>query len=77
MVRMRPRQLTPATGLRQAFTSNALIQLGTREAMATTPVGLGKSRPSFPRVAEYSNPGLEDGSPSGKMPKLQCILECP
>jgi hypothetical protein len=24
-----------------------------------------------PRVAEYSNPGLEDGSPSGKMSKLE------
>ncbi len=37
---------------------------------ATTPLGL--SRP-FPRVAEYSNPGLIDETLSGfKMPKLQC-----
>jgi hypothetical protein len=46
------------------------IRLGTRGDSATTPVGLGNSPPSFPRVAEYSNPGLEDGSPAGIMFKL-------
>jgi hypothetical protein len=35
------------------------------------PVGVGALAALFPRVAEYSNPGLEDGSPSGKMSKLQ------
>jgi hypothetical protein len=37
---------------------------------ATTPVGVGELAAVFTRVAEYSNPGLEDGSPSGKMSKL-------
>jgi len=37
--------------------------------LATTPLGLANS-PAVPRVAEYGNPGLEDGSPSGKMSKL-------
>ncbi len=31
-------------------------------------VGLGNSLAVSPRVAEYSNPGLEDGSPSGTCP---------
>jgi hypothetical protein len=34
------------------------------------PVGVGELAAVFPRVAEYSNPGLEDGSPSGKIFKL-------
>jgi len=34
------------------------------------PVGVGELAARVPRVAEYSNPGLEDGSPSGKMSKL-------
>jgi hypothetical protein len=34
------------------------------------PVGVGELGVAFPRVAEYSNPGLEDGSPSGKCPIL-------
>jgi len=29
------------------------------------PVGVGELSAVFPRVAEYSNPGLEDASPSG------------
>ncbi len=33
--------------------------------MATTPVGLGDSLAFFPRVAEYSNPGLEDRISAG------------
>ena len=39
------------------------------QSNATTPLGLANS-PAVPRVAEYGNPGLEDGSPSGKMSKL-------
>jgi len=31
------------------------------------PVGVGELAARVPRVAEYSNPGLEEGSPSGKM----------
>jgi hypothetical protein len=38
-----------------------------RQAFATTPLGLRDSGVVFPRVAEYSNPGLEDGSPSGNV----------
>jgi hypothetical protein len=34
------------------------------------PGGVGKLAALFPRVAEYSNPGLEDESPSGKLSKL-------
>jgi len=34
------------------------------------PVGVGELIDLVPRVAEYSNPGLEAGSPSGKMSKL-------
>src|SRR6266446_5330131 len=33
---------------------------------ATTSLGLRNSLAVTPRVAEYSNPGLEDGFPSGK-----------
>gem|GEM_PF-6584758 len=40
-------------------------------ATATTPLGLRKSSLLFPRIAEYSNPGLEDESRSGKMSKLR------
>ena len=32
---------------------------------AATPLGLGGASRSFPRVAEYSNPGLTDETPSG------------
>jgi hypothetical protein len=35
------------------------------------PVGVGGLPAAFPRVAEYSNPGLEDESPSGKMSKQE------
>jgi hypothetical protein len=38
------------------------------------PVGVGELAARVPRVAEYSNPGLEDGSPSGKMSKLLALL---
>jgi len=36
--------------------------------LGLNPVGVGDLASVFPRVAEYSNPGLEDGSPSGKCP---------
>jgi hypothetical protein len=36
------------------------------ESLGTTPVGLGNSLTVFPRVAEYSNPGLADGIPFGE-----------
>ena len=32
--------------------------------LSHNPVGVGRRRP-FPRVAEYSNPGLSDATPSG------------
>jgi len=35
------------------------------QSSATTPLGLELA--DFPRVAEYSNPGLKDESPSGKI----------
>ncbi len=44
-------------------------RLGTRRGLATTPLGLRNSLAVFPRVAEYSNPGLKDGTPFGEMSK--------
>ncbi len=41
-------------------------RLGRLGILATTPVGLGNSLAVFPRVAEYSNPGLEDSIPFGE-----------
>ncbi len=45
-----------------------LIPSCPRGSLVTTPVGLGNSLVAFPRIAEYGNPGLEAGSPSGKCP---------
>ena len=38
-----------------------------REGLATTPLGLRDALLRFPRVVEYGNPGLDYGSPSGKI----------
>jgi hypothetical protein len=40
------------------------------ERLGHNPVGVGRLVAVVPRVAEYSNPGLEDESPSGKMSNL-------
>jgi|GEM_PF-6069032 len=60
------------TGLRRRSTSKAIhLPVYAGRVFVTTPLGLRDSLAVFPRVAEYRNPGLEDGSPSGKMSKLQ------
>ena len=40
--------------------------IGYAGRLGHNPGGVGELAAVFPRVAEYSNPGLEDGSPSGK-----------
>ena len=42
--------------------------LDVRKHAGRNPVGVGELAAAFPRVAEYSDPGLEDESPSGKCP---------
>ncbi len=80
--------LTP-TGLRPGLVSRAhelnkrelietnLIPIGYAWKPATTPVGLGNSLAVFPRVAEYSNPGLEDGIPFGEKFVVGCSISDP
>ncbi len=46
-------------------------RLGRLGSLAATPLGLGSSRAVFPRVAEYSNPGLEDSIPFGENVQTQ------
>jgi len=45
--------------------------IGYAGRLGHNPGGVGELAAVFPRVAEYSNPGLEDGAPSGNMSKLQ------
>jgi hypothetical protein len=71
-----------APGLHVESTMNSTIDHDSRQIDPTgyagthghNPGGVGKLAAVCPRVAEYSNPGLEDGSPSGKMSKLQYSL---
>jgi hypothetical protein len=44
--------------------------LGNSRDDRRNPDGVAELAARFPRVAEYSNPGLEDESPSGKIRKL-------
>jgi hypothetical protein len=64
------RGLRNPNGVAAVLESKAIRRVGVG-GPDTTPLGLRDSLAVFPRVAEYSNPGLEDGSPSGKMSKLQ------
>jgi len=41
-----------------------------RKRLGRNPVGVGELDAVFLWVAEYSNPGLEAGSPSGKMSRV-------
>jgi hypothetical protein len=68
-----------AAGLHVESAMNSIIDnesrrtnpIGYAGKLGHNPGGVGELAAVFPRVAEYSNPGLEDGSPSGKMSKLQ------
>ncbi len=51
-------------------------RLGRLGSLAATPLGLGSSRAVFPRVAEYSNPGLEDRIPFGENVQTQVPQLC-
>jgi hypothetical protein len=58
---------------------NSIIDTDSRQTDATgyavrlghNPGGVVELAAVSPRVAEYSNPGLEDGSPSGKMSNIR------
>ena len=71
--------LTSPTGLRQTLRIERrpeinnddsrqfdAVRVGAATRDGRNPFGVGELLAAFPRVAEYSNPGLEDGSPSRK-----------
>jgi hypothetical protein len=58
----------------EPISSRLVRWVGERWRLGHNPFGVGELVAVAPGVAEYGNPGLEDGSPSGKMSKLQVEL---
>ena len=67
--------LPTPTGLWQCFSyKDSPVGRHTRANFGCNPVGVGELARVFPRVAEYTNPGLTVVSPSGNVIYRNCPL---